>query len=87
MLVATAGRCTAGAKTAVVAAAGRTAAASGATRSKSAVAAAAAASDNVKNFKIYRWDPNEKVGFCAWQQVEPPMPPLPWSRHLNGMSG
>lgn len=23
--------------------------------------AAAAASDNVKNFKIYRWDPNEKV--------------------------
>lgn len=23
--------------------------------------AAAAASENVKNFKIYRWDPNEKV--------------------------
>lgn len=24
-------------------------------------AAAAPAADNVKNFKIYRWDPNEKV--------------------------
>lgn len=58
MLAATARRCPAGAR----AAAERRAA--GSTRSKSAVAAAATASENVKNFKIYRWDPNEKVGFC-----------------------
>lgn len=54
MLATTARRCPARAKTAVRQAAG-------AARHKSA--AAAAASDNVKNFKIYRWDPNEKVGF------------------------
>ena len=37
------------------------AARSAAVRCKSAAAAAAPASDNVKNFKIYRWDPHEKV--------------------------
>lgn len=36
--------------------------AAGAIRCKSAVASAAAGTaENVKNFKIYRWDPNEKV--------------------------
>lgn len=50
-MLATAARRCPGAKTAARRAAG-------ATRCKSAVAAT---SDNVKNFKIYRWDPNEKV--------------------------
>lgn len=63
MLATTARRCPAGAKTAARRAAG-------AARSKSAVAAAAA-SENVKNFKIYRWDPNEKVGTLCVQRTVP----------------
>lgn len=38
------------------------AAAAGATRCKSAVAAE---SESIKNFKIYRWDPNEKVSLIV----------------------
>lgn len=62
MLAATARRCPAGAAAAAKQAAGA------ATRSKSAVAAAAA-SEHVQNFKIYRWDPNEKVGLFARARV------------------
>ena len=40
-------------------------------RAKSAVAAAA--SENVKNFKIYRWDPNEKVGTGACSFISVPV--------------
>lgn len=58
MLATTARRCSAGA--AKRASRQAAAAAAGATRHKSAVAAAAS-SESVKNFKIYRWDPNEKV--------------------------
>lgn len=54
------GRPLGAAAAAAAASSGRSAVAAG-RRCKSAVAAAAAASESIKNFKIYRWDPDEKV--------------------------